>query len=96
MRTVSHRPDPIATYVDAGMFLRQENLHQQKDSCTENRTWIYWAVSGSRLIYVIARLPGQVAFGFLAVISGKAAFLVNRMSVFIGLAAFSVNALPAD
>jgi hypothetical protein len=44
----------------------------------------------------MARLPGQVAFGFLAVTSEKAAFLVNRVSVFIGLAAFSVNPLPAD
>ena len=52
--------------------------------------------SGSRLIYLTARLPGQLAFGFVAVASGKAAFLVNRMPLFIGLAAFNVNPLPAD
>jgi hypothetical protein len=51
---------------------------------------------GSRLIYVIARLPRQLAFGFFAVASGKAAFLVNRMPFFIGLSAFNVNPLPAD
>ena len=96
MRIVSHRADLIATYVEAGMFLRRGSLQAVKTQVYGKQTKIYWAVSGSRLIYVIARLPGQVAFGFLAVTSGKAAFLVNRMSVFIGLAAFSVNPLPAD
>jgi hypothetical protein len=52
--------------------------------------------SGSRLIYVVARLPGQLAFGFFAVASGKAAFLVNRTPVFIGPAAFNINPLSAD
>ena len=52
--------------------------------------------SGSGLIYVTARLPGQLAFGFSALASGKAAFLVNSMPVFIGLVAFNVNPLPAD
>jgi hypothetical protein len=91
MRTVSHCQDLIATYVEAGKVSKL-----QRRRCIGKRTRIYWAVSGSRLIYLMARLPGQVAFGFLAVTSGKAAFLVNRVSVFIGLAAFSVNPLPAD
>jgi hypothetical protein len=41
-------------------------------------------------------LPGQLAIGLFAVTSGKAAFLVNRMTVFIGLAAFNINPLSAD
>ena len=45
-------------------------------------------------MYVIARLPSQVAFGFLAVTSGKAAFLVNRMSVFIGLLLSTLTRFP--
>jgi hypothetical protein len=67
----------------------------QRDSCTENALG-FLSGRGSRLIYVIARLPGELAFGFLIVTLGKAAFLVNRISVFIGLAAFNVNPLPAD
>jgi hypothetical protein len=53
-------------------------------------------VNSSRLIYVIALLPSQLASGFFAVASGRAAFLVNRMPLFIGLSAFNVNPLPAD
>jgi len=37
-----------------------------------------------------------MTFGFFAVASGKAAFLVNRVPVFIGLAAVNVNPLPAN
>ena len=59
------------------MFLRRGSLQAAKTQVYGRQTRIYWAVSGLRLIYVIARLPGQVAFGFLAVTSGKAAFLVN-------------------
>ena len=51
--------------------------------------------SGSRLFYVITRLPG-LAFGFFAVASGEVAFLVNRMPVCIGLEGFNVNPLVAD
>ena len=47
-------------------------------------------------MYVTARLPGQLAFGFSVLASGKAAFLVNSMPLFIGLVAFNVNPLPAD
>jgi hypothetical protein len=40
----------------------------------------------------MARLPGQLVFGFVAL----TAFLVNRTPLLIGLAAFNVNPLPAD
>jgi hypothetical protein len=96
MRTVSHQPELIATFLMWTIMVEDEKSPGARNSCTGKRTRIYWAVSGSRLIYVIARLPCQLAFGFLAVASGEAAFLVNRMSVFIGLAAFNVNPLPAD
>ena len=52
--------------------------------------------SGSGLIYVTAGLPGQRAFGFSALASGKAAFLVNSIPLFIGLVAFNINPLTAD
>jgi hypothetical protein len=80
--------------VDAGTLWRLGKSPSAK-RCDGKRMRIYSAVAGSRLIYVITGLPDQLAFGF-RVAAGKAAFLVNRMSVFIGLAAFSVNPLPAD
>jgi hypothetical protein len=47
-------------------------------------------------MYVTARLPGQLAFGFSVLTSGKAAFLVNSIPLIIGLVAFNINPLTAD
>jgi hypothetical protein len=55
------------------------------------RTRIFGFINlGSRLVYVAARLLGQLAFGFFALTT----FLVSHTPLFIGLGAFTVNPLP--
>jgi hypothetical protein len=39
---------------------------------------------------------GSTGLRFRAVDSGNVAFLVNSLPIFVGLAAFDVNPLPAD